>query len=305
VSHPSSNTNVDAASVFGRTADAGSDSGTRHGHGATTRIASTAGLSWPDFREVWRYRNLLLIFAVRDVRLRYKQTVLGPAWTIIQPFMAMILLTLFFGRLIQVPSDGVPYPVFAFSALLPWQFFSRCLNETSTCLAANQGLISKVYFPRLILPLAIVTGASLDFGVAFLALLAMLLWYGIAISWTILLAPLFVLLALLTALGAGLWFASLDAFYRDVRYFVGYLVQVWFFATPIVYPLSLIPEKLRFIYEVNPLVGAIVGFRWAVLGTTQPPNLVALAISCVLILVTLASGIVFFRRVERDVIDKV
>ena len=222
--------------------------------------------------ELWEYRELLYFLTWRDIKVRYKQTVLGAAWAVIQPFGMMLVFTVFFGRLVGVPSDGLPYPIFAYTALLPWQLFSRALTDASTSLVINERLITKVYFPRLLIPLSAVLASLVDFAIAFVLLLGMMVFYGIVPTGSVLMLPLFVLLALMTALGIGFWLSALNAQYRDVRYTLPFLTQFWLFATPVVYPSSLVPEQWRLLYGLNPMTGVVEGFRWALLGKTGAPD---------------------------------
>src|ERR1044072_3264183 len=224
------------------------------------------------FRELWKYRELLYFLVWRDIKVRYKQTALGAAWAVIQPFFMMVVFSLFFGRLAKVPSDGSPYPVFTFCALLPWQLFANALTESSNSLVGNQNLITKVYFPRLVVPISAVLSGVMDFAIAFVMLLGMMLYYGIVPTMAILTLPGFILLALLTALGVGLWLSALNVQFRDVRYTINFLVQFWLLATPVAYPSSLIPEKWRVFYGLNPMAGVVEGFRWALLGKASPPG---------------------------------
>ena len=253
--------------------------------------------------ELWHYRELLYFLTWRDVKVRYKQTVLGATWAIIQPFFMMVAFSLFFGRLAGVPSDGIPYPVFTFCALLPWQLFAHALTESSNSLIGNQNLITKVYFPRLIIPIAAVLGGVVDFLIAFVILLLMMLYYGIVPGWAILTLPAFLLLAVTTALAVGLWLSALNAQYRDVRYTINFLVQFWLFATPVAYSSSLIPTKWRALYGLNPMVGVVDGFRWALLGRSQPTSI--LAVSVVVVILLLIGGLYYFRRMEQEFADVV
>ena len=259
--------------------------------------------SWTSigFRELWEYRELLYFLTLRDIKVRYKQTALGAAWAIIQPLFMMLVFSLFFGRLAKVPSDGIPYPVFTFCALLPWQLFAHALTESSNSLVANERLISKVYFPRLVVPIAAVLGGLVDFGVAFIILLLMMLYYGIVPGIAVLLLPAFVVLAVLTALAVGLWLSALNVKYRDVRYTINFLIQFWLFATPVAYPSSIVPERWRALYGLNPMAGVVEGFRWALLGK-QPPGAM-LAVSVGAVIVILIGGLYYFRRMEQEFAD--
>src|SRR5947208_149906 len=241
-------------------------------------------------KEVWEYRELLYFLTWRDVQVRYKQTALGAAWAVIQPLFMMLVFSLFFGRLAKVASDGIPYPIFTFCALLPWQLFAHALTESSNSLVANERLITKVYFPRLVVPIAAVLGGLVDFGVAFVILIAMILYYGIVPGWTIITLPGFVVLAVLTAMAVGLWLSALNVQYRDVRYTINFLIQFWLFATPVAYPSSLVPERWRPLYGLNPMAGVVEGFRWALLGKSEPPKAL-LAVSVVVVILLLIGGL--------------
>ncbi len=255
-------------------------------------------------RELWEYRELLYFLAWRDVSVRYKQTVLGAAWAIIQPFFTMIVFSIFFGRLAEIPSDGVPYPVFSYTALLPWQYFSTAMTNSSNSLVGSANLLSKVYFPRLVIPIASILPAVVDFVIAFVVLLALMLFYGIMPTWNVIWLPLFLLLALVTALGVGLWLSAMNVQYRDIRYTVPFLIQFWMFASPVAYPSSMVPERWRALYALNPMVGVIEGFRWALLGTNTAPGPLV-AVSAVMALVLLVSGAFYFRRMEKTFADVV
>ena len=270
----------------------------------TTIIAPSSGWRSLGFAELWEYRELLYFLTWRDIKVRYKQTVLGASWAIIQPFMTMVVFSLFFGRLARVPSDGVPYPLWSFTALVPWSFFAQGLTMSASSLVLSQNLIRKVYFPRLTIPIATVMAGVIDLAVAFVVLLAMMIFYGaspgLRIVW---IAPLF-LLALVTSLGVGLWLAALNVRYRDVRYAVPFLVQFWLFATPIAYPSSLLPEPWRTVLALNPMTGVAEGFRWALLGTASAPGPMLLVSSLAALLI-LAAGAMYFRRMEREFADLV
>lgn len=255
-------------------------------------------------RDLWTYRELLYFLAWRDLKVRYKQTALGVAWAVIQPFFTMVVFSIFFGYLGKIPSDGIPYPVFAYSALLPWSLFAHALNESSNSLVNNQGLITKVYFPRLIIPIAPLFVGLVDFGIAFVVLLGLMLFYGIMPGFALVTAPLFVLLAVVTALAVGMWLSALNVQYRDVRYTIPFLTQLWLFATPVAYPSSLLPEPWRSLYGLNPMAGAVEGFRWALLGQTQAPGpLIAVSVGAVLAL--LLGGLWYFNRMEQTFADVV
>jgi lipopolysaccharide transport system permease protein len=265
-------------------------------------IRPTKGWVSLGLREIWEYRELLYFLLWRDVKVRYKQTLLGAAWAIIQPFMTMVVFSIFFGRLAQVPSDGIPYPLFSFAALVPWTFFANGLSHSSNSLVGSAHLITKVYFPRLIIPLAAVFSGVIDFAIAFGVLLLMMLYYGVVPSLHAIVIPLLFLLALISALGFGLWLSALNVKYRDVRYIVPFLLQFWMLATPIAYPSSLLGERWRTIYALNPMVGVVEGFRWALLGTRTSPDILAL-VSTATAIVVLISGAFYFRRMERTFAD--
>src|SRR6476661_3397632 len=267
----------------------------------TLRISPPSRWTSLEFRELWEYRELLYFLIWRDVKVRYKQTALGAAWAVIQPFFMMVVFSLFFGRLAKVPSDGIPYPVFTFCALLPWQLFANALTESSNSLVGNQNLITKVYFPRLVVPISAVLGGLVDFVIAFVILLGMMLYYGIVPGWAIVTLPGFILLAVLTALGVGLWLSALNVQYRDVRYTINFLVQFWLFATPVAYPSSIVPEKFRAIYALNPMVGVVDGFRWSLLG--KPEAGVSMIVAVIVVLPVLIGGLYYFRRLEQQFAD--
>lgn len=262
--------------------------------------------AWVSLRlkELWQYRELLYFLIWRDVKVRYKQTALGAAWAIIQPLFAMIIFSVFFGRLAKIPSDGIPYPLFSFAALVPWTFFANGLNQSSNSLVASANLIKKVYFPRLTIPIATVLAGAVDFALAFAVLLGMMAFYGIAPTINIIWTPLFLLLALVTSLGVGLWMSALNVQYRDVRYVVPFLIQVWMFSTPIAYPSSLLPESWRVVYGLNPMAGVVEGFRWALLGTSTAPGPLIAASSLAALLI-LISGAFYFRHMEKTFADVV
>jgi lipopolysaccharide transport system permease protein len=262
---------------------------------------------WPGFHlsELWEYRDLLYFLVWRDIKVRYKQTALGAAWAILQPVLATVVFSIFFGRLAKVPSNGVPYPVFAYAALLPWQLFAFCMAESSTSLVNNQNLIKKVYFPRLVIPLATALAGVVDFGVSFIVLLILLFSYGIIPSVVSLaLLPVLLLFTIAAALSVGLWLSALNVQFRDVRYTLPFLVQIWMFATPVVYSSSLIPEKWRPIYGINPMAGVVEGFRWALLGSaTGVGTQVWVSVGVVVLLLT--GGLIYFRHMEATFADRV
>lgn len=245
----------------------------------------------------------MLYFLVwRDIKVRYKQTALGAAWAIIQPLFTMLIFSLFFGHLAKMPSDGLPYPIFAYTALLPWQLFAHALTESSNSLVANQQLITKVYFPRLVIPIAAILGGLVDFAIAFVVLLAMMLYYGIIPTFAIITLPLLLLFAVTTALAVGLWLSALNVEYRDVRYTIPFLTQFWLFATPIAYPSSLVPEPWRALLGLNPMAGVVEGFRWALLGKSGGVGPLML-VSVVAVVGLLLGGLIYFRRMEKTFAD--
>ena len=259
---------------------------------------------WPslNLNELWQYRELLYFLSWKEIKVRYKQTALGIGWAIIQPFFTMLVFSLFFGKLAKMPSDGVPYPLFAYAALVPWTFFSNGLIQSSNSLVNNANLLQKVYFPRLIMPISSILSSTVDFVFSFIVLIAMMLFYGILPTVNIVWLPFFMLLALGTALGGGLWLSAINVQYRDVRYVIPFLIQVWLFATPIAYPSSLLTEPWRTLYGLNPMVGVVEGFRWALLGTETAPG-AAVVVSSFMAGILLVSGTFYFRRMEKTFAD--
>src|SRR3984957_12702611 len=276
----------------------------QHGAPATVRIEPPRG--WLDLRlgEVWAYRELLYFFVWRDVKVRYKQTVIGVAWVVLQPLLTMGVFTLFFGRLAKLPSDGLAYPVFYFCALVPWNYFATALQACTSVVVENQRVITKVFFPRLVLPLSAVVSGLVDFAIGFVVLGVVLAIYGIRPGLAALWLPVLLLLAVLTALGVGLGVSALNALYRDVRYVVPFLIQLWMFASPVAYPTSLVPQRWRWLYGLNPMAGVIDCFRWALTGQGQPPGLVVLA-SGGMVLLLLFGGLVYFQKMETTIADVV
>jgi len=252
--------------------------------------------------DFWHYRDLLFILAWRDIKVRYKQTVLGVGWAILQPLFTMLIFSVIFGKLAKLPSEGVPYPVFSYTALLPWQLFAVALTTSSNSLITSGSLISKVYFPRLIIPLASVLAGVVDFAIAFIVLLGMLAYYRIIPTLNMLTLPLFILLALATALAVGLWLSALNVKYRDFRYVLPFLSQAWMYLTPIAYSSSLIPEEWKLLYSLNPMTGVVEGFRWALLGTGEGAGSMVL-VSTAVVLIILISGLFYFKRMEDDFAD--
>jgi lipopolysaccharide transport system permease protein len=253
-------------------------------------------------QELWEYRELLYFLTWRDVKVRYKQAALGVAWTIIQPLMAMVIFSLIFGQLARLPSEGIPYPIFSYAALLPWQLFSGALTRAGTSLVGNANLLTKVYFPRLIIPLSAITAGLVDFAISFLVLLGLMFYYAIIPTWTILLLPFLVLFAVLTALGVGLWLSALNVQYRDVQHMIPFLVQFWMFASPVAYSAGLIPKGLwRIVYGLNPMAGVIHGFRWVLLNSKPPDEL--MIVSVIMVVMLLISGLFYFKRMEKMFAD--
>lgn len=267
----------------------------------TIRIRPSKGWNPINLGEIWAYRELLYFLIWREIKVRYKQTILGFAWAIIQPLFMMVVFSLFFGRLANLPSEGIPYPLFSYAALLPWTLFSEGLTRSSGSLVADQNLVQKIYFPRLIMPLAGVLSPVVDFAIAFVILIAMMFYYGYTPTVQILWIPVFTILVLITALAVGTWFAAINARYRDVRYAIPFLIQLWLFASPVVYASSILPERFQVIYGINPMAGVIEGFRWALLGTGSPGYM--LIVSIAIVIVFLVSGAYYFRRMEKTFAD--
>jgi lipopolysaccharide transport system permease protein len=254
--------------------------------------------------ELWSHRELVYFLIWRDIKVRYKQTALGASWAVLQPLLTMLIFSVFFGRLAKVPSDGVPYPLFSFVALVPWMFFSNALTLSSNSLVHNANLLTKVYFPRLAIPIATVAAGVVDFLLSFIVMLGLIAWYGIVPTVNVVFLPLFLLLALVTSLGLSLWLAAVNVQFRDVRYTIPFLTQFWMFATPIAYPSSLLSEPWRTFYALNPMVGVVEGFRWALLGVNTAPGPMVI-VSSIVSVVMLVTGAFYFRRVERTFADVV
>jgi lipopolysaccharide transport system permease protein len=279
--------------------------GTMHAHASMViRISPSGALRFLNLPELWRYRELLFFLVWRDVMVRYKQTAIGMLWVVLQPVAMVAVFTLFFGRLAKIPSDNIPYPLFAFAALLPWQVFSRAVTESANSLVTDQRLISRIYFPRIIVPTTSVMAALVDFSVAFIVFLGIMAWYGFMPGLHILYLPLFLLLMLLTALGVGYWLSALNIEYRDVAQVLPFLSQFWMFLTPVVYSSTLVPERWRVLYALNPMVGVVEGFRWSLLGVGPGPSTM-LAASGAVALAIFISGIFWFRSRERTFADAV
>lgn len=268
------------------------------------RIEPTQGWVSLKLRELWDFREMAFFLVWRDVKVRYKQTVLGAAWAIIQPLFTMLVFSIFFGKLAKMPSDGIPYPIFSYAGLVPWNFFAQALGHSSDSLLSSANLIRKVYFPRLVIPVAAVCGGVVDFCISFSVLLIMMVIYGVPVTLRLLWLPPLLLLALVTALGVGLWLSALNIQFRDVRYTVPFITQFWMYATPVVYPSSLLSEPWRTVYGFNPMVGVIEGFRWALLGTNTAPKAMILVSAAASVLI-LIGGAHYFRRLEKRFADLV
>lgn len=257
-----------------------------------------------NLREVWHYRELLVFLTWRDIKVRYAQAALGAAWAILQPLLTMVIFSVIFGQLAQLPSDGIPYPVFSYVALLPWQLFAGALQRAGTSLVGNSNLLTKVYFPRLIIPISAVAAGLVDFAIAFVVLFGLMLFYHIQLTWAVLVLPFLILLALLTALAVGVWLSALNVQYRDVQHMIPFIVQAWMYASPVAYSVGLIPSgKWRILYGLNPMAGVIQGFRWALLGAPPPDELMVASVVIVGLLLT--SGLYYFKRMEKTFADVV
>jgi lipopolysaccharide transport system permease protein len=267
-----------------------------------TRIEPSKGLVSINLRELWEYRELLYFFVWKDLKVRYKQTILGVAWAILQPVLTMIIFSIFFGRLAAVPSDNLPYPIFNFSALVPWTFFANALVNGSNSLVINANMLKKIYFPRMTLPIATVLSGLVDFALAFIILIVMMLYYGRVPTINVLWLPLFLLLALTTSLGVSLWLSAMNVQFRDIRYTIPFLTQAWLFATPIAYASSLLPEPWKTLYGLNPMAGVVEGFRWALLGTETAPGPI-IFVSSLAAITFFISGAFYFRKMEKGFAD--
>jgi homopolymeric O-antigen transport system permease protein len=267
-----------------------------------TKIEPSRGWIALDLKALWEYRELLYFLIWRDVKVKYKQTIIGAGWAILQPLVTMVVFTLVFENIANVPSDNIPYPIFAYTALLPWNLFSGGLNRATTSLVAQSNLISKIYFPRMIIPISATLAGIVDFAIAFLILLCMMFWYGIVPTAAVVSLPLFITIDLIAALSVGLWLAALNVRYRDVGQAIPFLVQIWMFASPVAYPVSALSGKYRVLYSLNPVVGVIEGFRWAILGKATP-DFVVIAVGAVTMTALLFTGIVYFKRTERTFAD--
>ena len=255
------------------------------------------------WQDLWRYRELFYFLAWRDILVRYKQTAIGIVWALIRPFLTMVVFTVVFGQLAKLPSEGAPYPILVFSAMLPWQFFSNSLSECSNSLISNANLLSKVYFPRLVVPTSAVVVSFVDFMISGIILLALMAWYNFIPTWRILTLPLFIGVAFAASIGAGLWLASLNVQYRDFRFIVPFIVQFGLYISPVGFSSTIVPEKWRFLYSLNPMVGVIDGFRWAILGGNSQLYLPGFILSMALVVLLLVSGIWYFRKMERTFAD--
>jgi len=277
---------------------------TQHAGPITTRIRPSGGWISLNLRESWEYRELIYFFVWRDLKVRYRQTILGVSWAVLQPFLTMVILSLFFGRLAKIPSDGLPYPVFSYAALVPWTFFASSLTTASNSIISSSNMLKKIYFPRMTLPIAAVLSGLVDLFLALLVLLGMMLVYGLVPTANVLWLPALLLLTLVTSLGASLWLSAMNVQFRDVRYAVPFLIQAWMFATPVAYPSSLLSEPWKTVYGLNPMAGVVEGSRWALLGTDTAPGLIIL-VSTLVAVALLLSGAYYFRRMEKSFADVV
>ena len=271
----------------------------------TIYIKPTTGLATLNLRDLWVYRELVLFMIWRNLKVRYKQTLLGATWAIIQPLMTMIVFNFIFGNVAKVPTDNIPYPIFSYTALLPWGLFTTALNQASRSLTTNQNMVTKIYFPRLVLPISSVLAGLVDFAIAFVILIGLMFYYGVTPAWNVLWTlPLFLLLSIVAALGVSLWLSAINVQYRDVNYALPFLTQFWLFITPVAYSASVISEKWQLVYSLNPMAGVVNGFRWALLGAGSGPDL-ALWVSVGISLLILVSGLFYFRNMERTFADMI
>jgi lipopolysaccharide transport system permease protein len=271
----------------------------------TVYIRPANGLAALNLRDLWTYRELIYFMIWRDLKVRYKQTLLGAAWAVIQPLMTMLVFTFLFSNVAKMSSDGVPYPIFSYTALLPWGLFTTALNNASRSLTSNTNMVTKVYFPKLILPMASVLAGLVDFAIAFVILFGLMFFYHVTPSWTALWAvPVFLLLSVITALGVALWLSAINVQYRDVGYALPFLTQFWMFLTPVAYSSSVVSQKWQIVYALNPMAGVVNGFRWALLGSGNPPD-VLVAISAGIALIVLFTGLIYFRNMERTFADTI
>jgi lipopolysaccharide transport system permease protein len=262
--------------------------------------------SWLSLRlgELWRYRELLFFFVWRDIKVRYKQTILGVAWAVLNPLLTMVIFSVVFGRLANIPSDGIPYPVFSYAGLLPWQLFARSISDATSSLVTNQNMVTKVYFPRLILPMSTSLSGLVDFGIALLILFGLMVFYAIVPTWRILLIPVLVVFTLMTSMSVSFWLSALAVRYRDIRFITPFLVQVWLYATPVVYPSTLVPEQWLWLYRLNPMTAVVEGFRWVLYGQTPATSYLYL-LSVGVVLLLWFSGLIFFQRMELTFADEI
>ncbi len=258
-----------------------------------------------NLKDLWHYRELVYFLTWRDLKVRYKQSVLGVLWALLKPFMNMVVFTIFFGQLAKIPSDGIPYPIFSYTGLLPWGFFAAALEVSARSMLQSGGMVSKIYFPRIIVPLSSVFANLVDFLIAFTILIGMMIYYQITPTINTLWLPVFILLAMITAIGVGLWFSALLVMYRDVNYMLPFITEIWKFVSPVVYSATLIPEKWQWLYSINPMAGVVTGFRWALLGQPETISFSSLAISGTISLMIFISGLYFFRRMERIFADMI
>lgn len=255
------------------------------------------------WKDIWRYRELFYFLAWRDILVRYKQTVIGLAWALIRPFLTMVVFVFVFSKLAKLPSEGVPYPILVFAALLPWQFFSNAFTEAGNSLISNANMISKVYFPRLVVPTSAVIVSFVDFLISGIILVVLMIWYGFAPDWRILTLPLFIFIAFVAAMGAGLWIAALNVKYRDFRYIIPFVVQFGLYVSPVGFSSTIVPDQWRLLYSINPMVGVIDGFRWAILGVNTPLYWPGFLLSLSLVFIVLGTGIYYFRKTEKSFAD--
>ncbi len=275
------------------------------GEPTTTYIKPTTGLAALNLRDLWVYRELIVFMIWRNLKVRYKQTLLGATWAVIQPLMTMIVFNFIFGNVAKVPTDDIPYPIFSYTALLPWGLFTTALNQASRSLTTNQNMVTKIYFPRLVLPISSVLAGLVDFAIAFVILIFLMFYYGVTPAWNILWTlPFFLLLSIVTALGVALWLSAINVQYRDVNYALPFLTQFWLFITPVAYSASVISDKWQLVYSLNPMAGVVNGFRWALLGAGGGPDL-ALWISAGISMLVLVSGLFYFRNMERSFADMI
>ena len=266
-------------------------------------ITSDRGWGFPDFRELWLFRELLFTLTFRDIKVRYKQTAIGILWAVIQPVVSMVVFTLVFGKLAKMPSNGLPYAAFVLAALLPWQLFAKALTQGSMSMVTMGAIMSKTYFPRLIAPLSSVLSGVVDFAIGLVILLAVMAWYGLMPAWQIVLAPLFIVLAIAAAFAVSLWLSVINAEYRDVQHALPFLTQIWLLLTPVLYPTSVIPQGWHWVFVLNPMVSVIEGFRWSLLGG-KAPDIEAMTVSVAATLLLLVAGLVYFARYEKSYVDR-